>query len=70
MQDEMTTFGRERWQAMADEATRERRARAIAPVRRAPIREGLAAALVALATRLAPAAQAPTATAGELAGQS
>ncbi len=69
MQDEMTTFGRERWQAMADEAARERRARAIAPVRRAPIREGLAAALVALATRLAPAPPAQAATAGELASQ-
>ena len=69
MQDEMTAVGRERWQAMADEAARERRRRAISPVRRAPIREGLAAALVALAARLAPAVQAPAATAGELSGQ-
>ena len=69
MQDEMTAVGRERWQAMADEAARERRQRAIAPVGPAPIREGLAAALVALAARLVPAVQVPTASAGELSGQ-
>ena len=69
MQDELTAVGRERWQAMADEAALERRARAIAPARRTPIREGLAAALVALAARLAPAVEAPAVAAGELSGQ-
>ena len=56
MQDELTAIGRERWQALAGEADRERRARAVAWGRRAPFRQRLATALVALAARLAPAA--------------
>jgi hypothetical protein len=66
MQDELTAVGRERWRAMADEAARERRARAIAPVRRIPIRMGLAGALVALAARLVPALPTPPATTGRM----
>ena len=56
MQDELTAIGRERWQALAGEAGRERRARALVSGRRAPFRQRLATALVALAARLAPAA--------------
>ena len=55
MQDDLTAVGRERWQMLADDAARERRARTRTPMRRAPIRAGLAAALVALAARLDPA---------------
>jgi hypothetical protein len=57
MQDELTTIGRERWRALAGEAALERRARAAARGRRASFRQRLATALVALAARLAPAAQ-------------
>ncbi len=59
MQDELTAIGRDRWRGLAGEADRERRARAIARGRRALIRERLAAVLVALAARLAPAVQGP-----------
>ena len=55
MQDELTALGRERWRALADEAARERRAHAVAPMQRAPLRERVATVLVALADRLAPA---------------
>ena len=56
MQDELTAIGRERWQALAGEADRQRRARAVVWDRRAAFRQRLAMALVALAARLAPAA--------------
>ena len=68
MQDELTAVGLERWQALADEAARERGRHAIAPVQQAPIRAGLAAALVALAARLAPEAPAYPASTGQVAG--
>ena len=68
MQDELTAVGRERWQRLADEAAGERRARTIAPLRRAPLRAGLAAALVTLAARLVPAPPAAPATAGRAVG--
>ena len=55
MQDEWTALGRDRWRDLADEAARERRARIVAPVQRAPVRERVPAVLVALADRLAPA---------------
>ena len=55
MQDELTALGRDRWRDLADEATRERRARTVAPEQRVPVRERVAAVLVALADRLAPA---------------
>ena len=55
MQDELTAVGRERWRALADEAACERRAHAVAPIGRGTARARLAAVLVALATRLAPA---------------
>jgi hypothetical protein len=55
MQDELTALGRDRWRDLADEAARERLARTIAPVQRVPVRERVAAVLVALADRLAPA---------------
>ena len=56
MQDELTAIGRERWRALAGEADRQRRARAIMWDRRASFRQRLATALVVLAARLAPAA--------------
>ena len=56
MQDELTAIGRERWQALAGEAARERCARALVWGRRASFRQRLATALIALAARLAPAA--------------
>ncbi len=68
MHDELTAVGRERWQRLADEAAGERRARTIAPIGRAPIRAGLAAALIALAARLVPAMPAPPVTTGRMAG--
>ena len=68
MQDELTAVGRERWQALAGEAARERRARAIAPIQRASIRERLAVALVGLAARLAPGTPAYPAPTGQAAG--
>ena len=55
MQDELTAIGRERWQALAGGAARERRARAVMWGRRTSFRQRLATALVALAARLAPA---------------
>ncbi len=55
MQDELTSLGRDRWQDLADEAARERRARIVAPAQRVPVRERVATVLVALADRLAPA---------------
>ena len=55
MQDEWTALGRDRWRDLADEAARERRARTVAPEQRVPVRERVAAVLVALADRLAPA---------------
>ena len=61
MQDELTALGRERWRALADEAACERRALAVAPIRRGMARARLAAVLVALATRLAPATAGATA---------
>ena len=67
MQDELTAVGRERWQALADEAAQARQRHAIAPVRQAPSRRGLAA-LVALAARLAPEAPAYPAPTGQVAG--
>ena len=54
MQDEMTALGRDRWRDLADEAARERRVRSVAPEQQ-PVRERVAAVLVALADRLAPA---------------
>ena len=60
MQDELTAIGRERWQALAGEAARERRARAVVWGRRASFRQQLATALVALAARLAPASHQTT----------
>jgi hypothetical protein len=62
MQDDLTAAGRERWQQLANEAAYERRARTVAPMRRAPIRAGLAAVLIALAARLAPAPTHPAPT--------
>ncbi len=56
MQDELTAVGRERWQALADEAARERRAHAVAGIRRGSARERLAAVLIGLATRFSRAA--------------
>ena len=55
MQDELTALGRDRWRDLADEAAHERRARTVAPEQRVPVRERVAAVLVALADRLAPA---------------
>ena len=54
MQDELTALGRDRWRDLADEAARERRARTATPEQLAPVRERVAAVLVALADRLAP----------------
>ena len=53
MQDELTALGRERWRSLADEAARERRAHAVAPIRRGTARARLTAVLIVLATRLA-----------------
>lgn len=68
MYDQLTETGRERWAMLLDEADEVRRARRAAPIRRATFREQLAAALIALARRLAPAAPAPPAAPEHLAG--
>jgi hypothetical protein len=63
MQDELTMIGRERWRALAGEADRQRRARAVVRGPRESFRQRVATVLVALAARLAPAAhQAPCPT--------
>ena len=55
MYDQLTDSGRERWAMLLDEADKERRARQSAPLRRSAFRERAAAALVAVARRIAPA---------------
>ena len=52
--NDMAAAGRDRWQTLLHEAAQVRLARSVAPVQRAPVRERVAAALLALADRLAP----------------
>ena len=60
MYDQLTASGRERWAMLLDEADAVRRARRAAPVQRVAWRERTAAALDAVARRIAPASPAPT----------
>ena len=55
MHDELTTFTRERWEALLAEAEEAHRARRAAPEARPSGRERVARALAALARRLEPA---------------
>ena len=59
--DDLAAAGRDRYQTLLDEAAGVRLARRVAP--RPAFRERVAAALTALALRLAPAAQGATADA-------
>ena len=60
MYDQLTASGRERWAMLLEEADAVRRALRAAPVRPIALRERLAATLVAVAGRIAPASPART----------
>ena len=64
MYDQLTASGRERWATLLDEADAVRRARRVASVRRVVLRERVAATLIAVAQRIAPATPVSTARTG------